>query len=407
MRRQVRRLRSEDGNVLVIAVMMMTLMLVLGSSALSVVDTQTDVVKKERQHESTFNLAEGVLHAQTYVLARLGTGSSSQPFPELCDDASSDPLCPADEDLTRSFDPAVQNDYAVDTWNTQVRDNPDGDFYSEAGFAAAARYDANDDKQLWVRSNATVRGRIRTIVALIKVEFRAVAFPKYALAGGWFQTSNNGRKTILDATGSLGVAVRCVEDEPSTQSTCLGYDPNKDQLEPAGHYQTEYPATATGVLSGELQDLEDFARANGTYYEGCPVNAGGQSDPNGQVVVVENGNCSFTNSSAAAPGQSTCCNSAADPGVFIMKCGTVSLSGNIEFYGIIYVPNQCGLTGTVVETQGTALISGGVIIDGGGGMVAGSSGMNLQFDPWAFDSVSVAGTAGVVQNTWREIPDDD
>ena len=406
-RRLAPRRGSEEGSVLVIAVMMMTLMLVLGSTALSMVDTQTDVAKKERQHESTFNLAEGVLHAQTYLLARLGTGSPTRPFPSFCDEASTDPLCPADEDLMRSFDPAVQNDYDPNTmWNTQVRDNPDGDFYSDAGFDAAASYDANDDKQLWVKADALVRGRMRTIVALIKVEFRAIGFPKYALAGGWFETSNNGRKAIVDSTGSLGVAVRCVEDEPSTQSDCLSYDPSKGQLEPAGHYQTEYPETATGVLSGELQDLEDFARANGTYYETCPINASGQADPNGQVVVVESGNCEFTNSSAAAPGESRCCNSAADPGVLIVKCGTVSFSGNIEFRGIVYMPNQCGLTGVVVETQGTALISGGVIIDGHGGMLAGSSGMNITFDPWAFDSVEVAGTAGVVQNTWREIPDD-
>ena len=32
--------------------------------------------------------------------------------------------------------------------------------------------------------------------------------------------------------------------------------------------------------------------------------------------------------------------------------------------------------------------------------------MNVKFNPWAFDNVQVAGTAGVVQNTWREIPDD-
>ena len=70
----IKRLRSEDGNVLVIAVMMVVLMLGLGATALSTVDTQTDVTKKERQHESTFNLAEGVLNAQAFVLGRLGTG---------------------------------------------------------------------------------------------------------------------------------------------------------------------------------------------------------------------------------------------------------------------------------------------------------------------------------------------
>lgn len=400
------RLRSEDGNVLVIAVMMMTLMLVLGSTALSTVDTQTDVAKKERQHESTFNLTEGVLHAQTYVLARLGTGSAGNAFPDFCTDASTEALCPDDADLALSFDPAVQNDYdSATTWSAQVRDNPDGDFYSQAAVDAAPHYDANDDRQLWVKAEATVRGRTRTIVALIKVEFRSINFPRYALAGGWFETSNNGRKVIVDSSDSLGVAVRCSDAPPS--EGCLDYDPDKGQLEPPGHYELDHPTTSTGVLADELEDLEDFAQANGTYYTTCP------SDPNGLVVLVESGACAYNNSSPAAPGESKCCNSPSDPGVYIMKCGSVSFSGNIEYHGIVYVPNKTSPDSTtwcssdvVVETQGTSLITGGVIIDGPGGMLAGSSGMNIQFDPWAFDNVKVAGTAGVVQNTWREIPDD-
>lgn len=406
-----RAMRSEDGNVLVIAVMMMTLMLVLGSTALSTVDTQTDVAKRERQHESTFNLAEGVLHAQTYVLARLGTGSDTNPFPDSCTDTSDEDLCPDDADLELSFDPAVQNDYdANTTWSTTVRDNPDGDFYSESTVEAAAHYDANDDRQLWVRAEGTVRGRVRTIVALIKVEFRSIDFPRYALAGGWFETSNNGRKVIVDSTDSLGVAVRCSDPGDGSDPPwpgCLEYDEDKGQLEPPGHYETDYPDSSTGVSSDDLQDLEDFAKANGTYYTSCP------DDPNGLVVVVESGNCAYNNSTPAAPGESKCCNSPADPGVFIMKCGSVSFSGNIEYHGIVYVPNKTSPDSTtwcssdiVVETQGTSLITGGVIIDGPGGMHAGSSAMNIQFDPWAFDDVEVAGTAGVVQNTWREIPDD-
>ena len=407
MRRLVRRLRREDGNVLVVAVTMMGLMLMLGSTALSTVDTQIDVVKRERQHESTFNLAEGVLHAQTYVLARLGTGSPANPFPVVCDQTSVDSLCPDDADLAQSFDPAVQSDYdANTTWSTQVRDNPDGDFYSVGGFDGAESYDANDVMQLWVRADATVRGRLRTIVALIRVEFKSIAFPQYALAGGWFATSNNGRKTIVDSTDSLGVAVRCSFEPPSTG--CLDYDPGKGQLEPPGHYELDHPETSTGVLTDELQDLEGFARANNTHYATCPTN------PNGKVVVVESGNCAYNNSAPAAPGKSKCCNSVADPGVYIMKCGSVSFSGNIEFFGIVYVPNKASSdpgapwcsSNVVVTTQGTSLISGGVIIDGPGGMLAGSSGMNIQFNPWAFESVNVAGTAGVVQNTWREIPDD-
>jgi hypothetical protein len=56
-----------------------------------------------------------------------------------------------------------------------------------------------------------------------------------------------------------------------------------------------------------------------------------------------------------------------------------------------------------VTTGGTALIRGGVVIDGGGGLEAGSSGLNVQFSVAAFEKVHTTGTAGIVQNTWREI----
>jgi len=396
------RLRREDGNVLVIAITMMTLMLGLGGAALSTVDTQTNVVLKERRHESSFNLAEGVLNAQTFVLARLGTGSATTQFPVQCTDSSSVALCPDDEQIERSYDATAQSDYADATWTTTVRDNPSGTFYNAATVDAAARYDANGDNQLWVRAHADARDREREIVALISVEFRPVNFPRYAIAGGWFRTSNNGRKVIVDGTGSFGVGVRCAL--PPQSSTCLDYQPSKGQLEPAGAYQLNYPSTP-GILADELRALEDHAKASGTYYATCP------SDPNGQVVVVESGNCSYNNSAPAAPGASKCCNTLAKPGLLIVKCGSVSLGGNIEFNGLVYVPNVnssggwCS-SGIVVTTQGTSLIKGGVIVDGPGGILSGSSGLNIQFTPNAFDNVRTAGTAGVVQNTWREIPDD-
>jgi hypothetical protein len=401
-----RRLQPEDGNVLVIAVMMMTLMLTLGTTALSTVDTQTDVVKRERKHESTFNLAEGLLHSQTFVLARLGTGSVGNQFPAECSGSVVDELCPSEAQLLSNFDPDVQSDFAGEVgWSTQVRDNPNGTFYSKASVESAPHYDANGDRQLWVKAEATVGDRTRTIIALVLVEFRSISFPRYALAGGWFETSNNGRKVIVDSTGSLGVAVRCSKPPPSDD--CLDYDPSKGQLEPTGQYVLDYPYTSVGVRSDDLEALEEFARSNGTYYTSCPTN------PNGLIVVIQSGNCSYNNSTPAAPGQSTCCNSTTSPGVLIMKCGSVAFSGNIEFRGIVYVPNKSSSSsttwcssGAVVETQGTSLITGGVIIDGPGGLLSGSSGMNVKFDPWAFDNVQVAGTAGVVQNTWREIPDD-
>jgi hypothetical protein len=398
----MRRLRDERGSAVATAVILIAVMMGLGLATASIVDTQTGQSRVQRTRESTFNLAEGALNAQTFVLGRNGTGTAANPFPDVCDSSSTSSLCPTAESLTRAFDQATQKDFdpAQTAWTTQVRDNPAGLFY-DSSVETAARYDANNDKQLWVRATAQVRGRDRRLVALIRVEERHIEFPRYAIAGGWFETSNNGRKVIVNSTGSRGVGVRCNQPPPS--NNCLEYDPNKGQLAPPGNYELNY-ANVAAVTADDLQALEDFAKSKGTYFTGCP------SDPNGQVVVVESGACSYNNSTPAAPGASKCCNKVSAPGLLVIKSGTLSLSGNIEFYGLIYMVNQQNSSGVVFTTQGNSGVIGGVIIDGPGGISAGSNGAsgannaNILFDSRIFDSISAAGTAGVVQNTWRELP---
>jgi len=391
-------MRREDGNVLVIAIMMMMLMLAIGLSTMAGVDTQTDVSKKDRQRESTFNLTEAVLNAQTFLLGRLGTGNLATPFPVQCPATPASALCPDPQKIANSYDAASQPDFAPaeTNWTTIVRDNGspgEPPFYDPALEATAARYDQNEDRQMWVKSTAVVRGKTRSIVALIKVEDRPIAFPEYGISAGFFYTTNNGNKVIVDSTGSLGVAVRC---SPATLVNCLGYDAAKGQLTPAGNTTTNY-SSSTAISTDDLQGLEDYAKASGTYYTSCPTN------PNGQVVVIEAGDCVFNNSSPAASGEAKCCNSAGKPGLLIIKRGTLTLLGSITYEGLIYMPNQQNSSGTVVTTGGTALIRGGVTIDGPGGLAAGSSGLNIKFNIGAFQRIHTIGTAGVVQNTWREI----
>ena len=57
----------------------------------------------------------------------------------------------------------------------------------------------------------------------------------------------------------------------------------------------------------------------------------------------------------------------------------------------------------MIETSGTAAIHGGALVDGRSGVYAGSAGDNIVFYATAFENISSVGTAGVVQNTWREI----
>jgi hypothetical protein len=420
------RLGQERGNVLVTAMLLIMGMMMIGLATMSTVDTQTGQSRKERERESTFNLTEGVLTSQTFVLGRNGTGTEEVPFPNECTPGSTDLLCPSPDELARTYDQATQVDFGPDTdWVTSVRDNQDpstnltdgdasndaSDFYdptlAESDCSASTTdhiycWDRNGDDQLWVRAEATARDRTRTIVALIHVERRPINFPQFALLSGSFQTSNNGRKVIVDANGSQnGVAVRCSFTPPATEPApddpCLGYDPDKGQLDPPGLYETGYP-DQPAVVEDDLVALEDTARAQGTLYESCPL------DPNGAIVYVKTGNCSYDNSAPAAPGQSICCNSAANPGLYVIEDGTVSFAGNIVFHGLVYAVNTSNSSGPVVQTGGTAVIRGGVVIDGAGKMTAGSSGQNIDFELYAFANIATTGTAGVVQNTWRELP---
>jgi hypothetical protein len=404
--------------VLATASLLIMAMMMIGLATISIADNQTGQSRKERERESTFNMTEAVLSSQTFVLGRNGTGTAASPFPNTCSSTSTSSLCPSATELANSFDGATQKDFAsTKSWSTAVRDNQDttstsSSFYnptltnSDCGAASAAAnriycYDQNNDKQLWVRASATVRGRVRTIVALIKVEPRAVSFPNYAVLAGSFATTNNGRKTIVDSSPSQ-VAVRCTLAagvQPSAGDSCLGYDPSKGQLSPANGYitgQVNQPA----VTEDDLVSLEDSARGAGTYYATCPAN------PNGKVVYVKSGDCSYNDSAPAASGQSDCCNSTSVPGLFIIENGTLAIDGNIQFHGVIYAVNGQGSSGTVVTTAGTSLVDGGVIVDGLGKVLAGASGLNIDFNANSFTGISSTGTAGVVQNTWRELPAD-
>jgi Tfp pilus assembly protein PilX len=392
----VRRIAGDERGSVVAAVMSVTLMLVLALATYSAVGTQTQLSAKDRARESAFNLAEGALSAQTYVIGRLGPGSVATQYPPSCPSATQPQLCPDSNELAQTFSPSLQADYANGnaTWTTTVRDNATGAFYDESVQSAATR-DANGDNQVWVKASATVRGRTRTLVALVKVEDRHIEFPRYSLVAGHFSTRNNGKHTIVNTAGSLGIAVRC--NQPARSANCLDYDPSvkKQQVEPE-NIVFNY-ASRPALSADDLNGLEELAEANGTHYATCPQN------PNGDVVVVDSGNCSYNNSAPAASGQARCCNSSASPGILIIKSGTLTLTGNIEFHGIVYMLNAQGATGDVVTLGGTTAVIGGVIVDGQGGVAGGEAGGDIVFDPRPFDGARSIGTAGIVQNTWREL----
>src|SRR5919201_1737435 len=296
-------------------------------------------------------------------------------------------------------------DYKNVNWTTEVHDNDKGDspnFYNDKN-PSSALWDSNGDHKMWVRAQATVKGRTRVILGLVKVDLFAEDLPTSAIVAGSLSTTNNGNKEIVctrlpddpdghDCTSSSQLAgpvlLRCTG---GVGSSCQDFKDGQVSPDPV---VTGY--TGTGLTPDALDRLRQRAISEGTYYaSGCP------SSPAGALAFVENGNCSYNNSS---PGP---WNSATSPGMFVMNQGTLSLTGNQTYYGVIYHANAQGAVGCSpacpVSLNGTVAVRGGIQVAGQGAVMAGSSKINVLFDSYAFTAVRSYGAATIVQNKWREI----
>lgn len=394
----------DGGWVLLTSIATLSLMLMLSVALLSIVDTQTQMSGVQRTRESAFNLAEATLNAQIFSLARdwPGAGAAATPYPS-CPAAVASPRCPVGTQITNlmaSVDPATV------TWQTQVRDNGaagGANFYSDALVLAQPAYDANRDGQLWVRATASAAGHSRTIIALVRAEQEEEDIPHAALLTGRLEISNMGNKTIIDASAGGGTPTATVRCTPALLelTPCLGQQVG---LGPIGSVsslltflgqQLTPNATSSGYTGGPAMSADARARlkataiADGTYFAGCPPTL------TGHVVYIESGTCSYTGNAVY--------NAAGDPGIVVMATGSLYLGGTSVFNGVLYHANLAGVTGAVLQIQGNATVVGGVLVDGNATTVAGSSKLNIQLSLDAFRAVRSYGSAGIVQNTWREL----
>lgn len=406
--------RDEQGWALVTALMLMLIMAGFGLSTLSLVDTQQDQSADGRRRETAFNVAEAALNAQTYQLSRNWPGqggATSIPlrYPVSCTETSSDSRCPTAATLAALYSSPDTMPSAV--WTTTVRDNSGStgaeSFWSETMTTTAPTYDANGDGRLWVRSQSTVTGKQRTMVALVRTEPQPEGLPRVALQAGRMELTNMGKKELVDTRGpsaSIGpVQVRCkIADAPA--SACLGHGisggiKNEAELRALLDVQISPNNSTDGYTGGDAMTAEQIARlrntaiANGTFYTTCPASLAGA------VVFIETASaCGYTGNVAY--------NTATAPGFVLMTSGSLSLGGGATYYGVVYHANVADSSATLISTGGSALIQGGVLIDGPGMMSVGSSGnakVNLVFDDRGFSNVRSSGGAGLVQNTWREI----
>jgi hypothetical protein len=392
--RLTRRLAREDGIALVMSILIAALMLSVGLATLSFSDQQTTESGRERVKESSLQLAEGAMNAQANLLSASWPGNSAAPF-SPCTEGSTTANCPDAGNLVRGFSGGEFGNGTAAQWSITVRDNGLGNYYDDTATAGQPAYDASGpsgvpDQTVWMRARATVRGQARTVVALVKNFPLATNFPRGVVTAGKFKTTNNGKKPMVDATGSPGIVVRCTTTAtPARGNTCLDYVAAKGQVWP-NLYRAD-SSVPPAMSSSDLTALKAQAQSAGTYYSTCP-----SAPPSGRIVYVESGPCTWTGNQVA--------NSQTSPGMLILANGTISIGGGVTFYGILYAVNGGNLATDVITIGGNAQVVGAVVVDGPGGVAVGSSKLNITYDPNAFNVISTLGKAVIVSNSWRELP---
>lgn len=401
---------GQAGSAMVTALLLTAMMLTMSLAAISLVDSQQRESGTQRKREATFNLTEGVLNTQIFLMSRDWPGTAPTAYPRTCTKANAaDVRCPDDPRLVASFKGVDYNKGIA--WTTEIRDNVTGsqNYYDDGVMSAAniPSWDANGDSYMWVRSQSLLPdGKARTLVALVKAEQLATNFPNHAVVAGSIDITQNGNQSYIyttDANGVNGrVVVRC---SPPSASGCARE--GKDvQISPATVESD--PAMKPAMTPEAIDRLREAARASGTYYAGgasaCP------SSLTGDLIFIENATgCEAFNSNTAVY------NSKAKPGVLVVGSGHLYVH-NPTFYGLIYHVNGSDGVGSpqpagspAMTSKGNTTIIGAVIIDGAGELEIGNNNGgsafpgNLWFDSNARNSLKAFGTAGIVQNSFREI----
>ena len=406
------RARAQEGSALVTALLVMILFLVVGLSTAALVDGQQRESGRERVRESSFQLTEGVLNTQIYLLSRQWPGEAATQW-TLCTPANqADARCPDHSRLASTFE-AVDYEAGFG-WTSRVHDNqatangPPDNFYDDAVVTQRPQYDQGQDGLLWVRAQGVVRGRERTIVALVRAEELTSNFPRVAVVAGALAIHPSGNHTYVDTNGQPDgeagrVIVRC--GDVASQS-CVKWDASKGQIGPqVPESVPQYPS----ALSPEtIEQLRDRARALGSYYPKpgatCPPSL------TGTIVFIENAAPCGTYDLAATQSYNT----PQQPGMLVIGSGYFELKA--PYHGLIYHVNGSDGVGTPIASPNTALrihangfVKGAVVIDGNAKLEIGSNSGgpnnngNLVYDPNARNALKTFGTAGIVQNSFREL----
>ena len=403
--------QDETGSVLVTAVMFIVIMMAAGMALLSVVDTQAGQTRRERVGEATFNVAEGALNAQAFLMARswpeaasqtlsgtnLQCGAAAQTFNgTLATPASTTtPSLQIQGLLAKTF---TSSDYAAGgTWKVNVCEDPgrtdwDDALLTNRAFDSTAQSGSAAPRRLWVRAQANVRNERKAVVALVQAN-QVTPLPKgYAVVAGGMTTDvgaitngpvlNSLSTSLLNAhklydrdatdpdSGRLGIrcdltsSLDCITgtlfatiSQTTLSSVLLANDTVRFQSQSA-------------VDDDTVVALRRQAQASGTYFQTLAANAAClPAGSAGKVVFIE----------SVGTGDQTCrITSSGSAKALVVANGRVQLVGStsaaapVIFTGVLYalfrqrVTSPSSSNNAVVSISGHGRVRGAVYVDGQG-----------------------------------------
>lgn len=390
-----RRAADETGSALFVAIVAMSLMLMIGLATIALTDQQVRQSGVERTREASFNLAEGALQQQSFLLGGKGwPKKATDALPDSCSETSTSTRCPTPSALVTTTGTGAYEgiDYASGAvWTTHVRDNTvtNPRQYTSA-VDSQPRWDADGNGEIWVKSTATVGGRKRVIVALLKRDPIPILMPKAVLVAGALEVGQQGQSPVITTDATAPPVLRC---DPTTAG-CAAYIKSGGKKDPqvSPDVVTYNPSFPPLVPADTVSKLVDST----TPFTSCPTEAQVAASEIAVIDVPESTTCSLTGNQVY--------HSLSKPGILIMRRGTLTLAGSGRFHGMLLHLNEGGRAAPsqCIRVTGTADIHGGVAVEGLCGFyIQGNA--RLAFSPNALN-FSVTGVAGLVQSTWRELP---
>jgi Tfp pilus assembly protein PilX len=411
-----RRLRDEEGIVLISAIILLAVVLAFGLALVLLSENQQTASAREQASEQAFNLAEAALNAQVGELSSKWPAEEKEKgeYPFACTETTSAAgnYCPSPTSLKAAYPPSISpttcpaaapteawGSSLSNRWTTYVRDDLESaPLFNSPAERNAPLFDGNKNEKLWVRAVAVVKCVVVSVISLVARQQVTLNFPHSAVAGNWFRVTNNGKKVIVNTAGEPPaaqpgqIAMRC---EGVAPGHCEEWSKEKEQISPN---TTGAPPTPPMTVNEEqLAALKAQAQAAGTFHSGasgtCPKNL---EETTGLPAYIEGcGELKMTGGVGNAQGK---------PGFLVLADGTLTLKGNAEFWGVIYARNPTNLTGAVVTLGGTAQVRGAINVDGSGGIEFGSSKANLIYEPQAIYELKTYAGATQTRDTFRVLP---